>query len=422
VQTAWQCNPDNLALAEEIEARAAGIRQSRASLLPNATMSASYEDSRNELAEEYGDTSRQRRAVLQGALRIPLFRPQEAQALDVSRIEQQDAKLALEQQLSELALAIIEQVLDLIATLDEISVLEAQVSSLEEQVYINRRRLEGGLGSITDVAETNLRLKLAHTQVKSRRSELHQQQINLERLIGKKGLNFGDLKIAAELPLMTKESVERAIEIMLADNLNLQRMQNQVMLADANIGLQSKGHWPTVDLVATRTGNHYFRSALDSDDNVWSNSYVLQLELPLYAGGEVSALEDEALAQSRKIRQELYSEQRFAEAEIRQYYEALELHRQQIEMHKQAKADAEKLMKITHKAFKAGNRSNIDVLNAQQQLRDVGGELIQSQVDYLRSQAQIIHLLGRLRKMKTIGQFDLAIIINPSTVPKRSAE
>jgi outer membrane protein len=414
VQTAWQCNHDILAFAEEIEAREAGVRQSRASLLPRATMNARYEDSSYELAEGYDDTLRQRNAVLQGSLRIPLFRPQEMQALDVSRIERQDAKLALQQQRNELALAIIERVLDMIATLDEISVLEAQVSSLQEQVYINRRRLEGGLGSITDVSETGLRLKLAQTQVKSRRSDLHQQRIDLARLIGKKGLNFENLKIASELPLIAKESIEHATAIMLADNLHLQRMQNQVVLADANIRVQSKGHWPTVELVATRTGNRYFRSAQDSDANVWSNSYVLQLELPIYNGGEVSALEEEALAESRKIRQELFSEQRSAEAEINQYYEALELHRYQMEMHKQAKAEAKRLVKITRKAFQAGNRSNIDVLNAQQQLRDVGGELIQSQVDYLRSQAQIFLLLGRLGEIKSIRHFDLAVIINPA--------
>jgi outer membrane protein TolC len=83
-----------------------------------------------------------------------------------------------------------------------------------------------------------------------------------------------------------------------------------------------------------------------------------------------------------------------------------------VAMNEMSMSDAKKLLSITRKAFKAGNRSNIDVLNAQQQVTDVGGELIKSRVDYLRAQAQIMKLLGKLLDLPTLLQFDTVLRVD----------
>jgi TolC family type I secretion outer membrane protein len=415
VQTAWTCNPENLALAEQIDANAARVRQSRASLLPTASMSTQYEDSRYRLEQNDGNELRQRSASLQGTLRLPLFKPQELQALDISNLEQYDAELALREKHNELAMAILNSVLDLIALIEDIRVLKTQSSVLQEQVYINQRRLEGGLGSVTDISETNLRLHLTQSQWKTRHSEYQQRLIELTQLTGREHLALETLTIEPLLPPIAPKTIGLALDLMMKQNPTLQRAHTQVQLAQENIKLQNRGHWPTLDLVATRSANRYFESSGSSSENSRSNSYVLQFELPLYSGGGVSAQEQEAEAQSRKA----IEEQRFVQSntysQLQLAYEASKLHHQRITLNERSLSDARKLLNITRKAFKAGNRTNIDVLNAQQQVSDLDGELIKSRVDYLRAQAQIMQLLGELLDQSTLKQFDHVLRAKPST-------
>jgi TolC family type I secretion outer membrane protein len=409
IQTAWQCNPQNLALSEEISAGNARVKQARASLLPNATVSVNYDNTRYKPSNGDYDELKQRSGTLQGTLRVPLFKPQALEALDASLISSTETQLALYETQSELAMTILDSVLNLIALTEDIRVLEGQVTSTKEQVYINERRLEGGLGSITDVAETRLRLRLAESQLKTRHSERELREIELAQLIGKQQLAIGTIMIDKTLPSIAPKEIDEAMDQLMRDNPTLQRAQNSVAYAQANIKVQNRGHWPTVDLVATRSGNRYYKDSGNANNNSTSNSYMLQFELPLYSGGSVSALEAEAQAESRKATQELLSAQNTAIAELRQHYEESELHRQRVAMNEISMSDAKKLLSITLKAFKAGNRSNIDVLNAQQQVTDVGGELIKSRVDYLRAQAQIMKLLGKLLDIPTLQQFDTVL-------------
>ncbi|MEJ2609072.1 MAG: TolC family protein [Candidatus Thiodiazotropha sp.] len=412
VETAWQCNPESLALLDVIDAGGARIRQSRASLLPNVSLSSDYNDTSYKLEEDSDSKHRQRSSTLQGTLRVPLFKPQALQALDASHIESVDTELALQEHQSELAMSIIDSVLNLIALTEDIRVLEAQVASNNEQVHINKRRLEGGLGSITDIVETQLRLRLAQTQLKIQRSDQEQRKLELAKQIGKQRLTLGSVNIESKLPAIAPEDIKMATESMMRDNLTLQRAQNNVSLAEANIRVQNRGHWPTLDLVATSSNSRYFKYAGTTASNSASTTYMLQFELPLYSGGSTSAHEAEAQALSRKAKQELHSAQISAVTELRRHYEESELHRERVTMNEHSLSDAQRLLTITRKAFRAGNRSNIDVLNAQQQVSDAGGELIKSRVDYLRSQAQILKLLGKLVDKPTLQLIDTALIIS----------
>lgn len=409
VQTAWQCNPQSLALSEEIEAGNARVKQAMASLLPDASVSVNYDDTRYKPSSGNYDELRQRSGTLQGTFRLPLFKPQALEALDASHISSIETQLALQERQNELAMLIIDSVLNLIALTEDIRVLEGQVISTKEQVYNNKRRLEGGLGSITDVAETGLRLRLAQSQLLTRYNERELKQIELAKLIGNQQLVLGTIVIDKTFPSIVPKDIEVAMEQLMRDNPTLLRATNNVTLAEANIQLQNRGHWPTLDLIATRGGSRYFKDSGNTNNNATTSSYMLQLEMPLYSGGNVSALEEEAQAQSRKAMQELYSAQNSMAAELRQYYQESELHHQRVTMNEISLSDAENLLLITRKAFKAGNRSNIDVLNAQQQVTDVGGELIKSRVDYLRSQAHIMRLLGKLLDLPSLKIFDAVI-------------
>ncbi|MEJ2591073.1 MAG: TolC family protein, partial [Candidatus Thiodiazotropha sp.] len=362
VETAWMHNPDISALVEEVDAGKARIAQTRAQLLPNATLNGNYAANHTWAATGNTPDGRYRYSSLQTSVRVPLFKPQVNQTLESSQLEMLDLKLAVRQSQNALALSIIDNVLQHIVLREEIHVLEAQISNLKAQVDINLRRLEGGLGSRTEVGETRLRLRLAQTRLATRRSELNRLRIELTRQLGIDQFKLEAMTIKPEPTEIAPDDVHAATERLLKENLTLQRASNKVAIALSNRRLQDRGHWPTLNLVASRVNNRYYGSYQTTAGDAASNSLTLEFELPLYAGGGISARQNEASALWLKAQQELLSSRKSTIAELQQQFEARSLHLQRIVNNEATLSQARELLEITRKAFAAGNRSNIDVL------------------------------------------------------------
>lgn len=410
VETAWEQNPELAALSATVNAGKARIAQARAQLLPSAALSANYTSSNAKRADTSSGSGKyqQQNGSLQASLRVPVLKPKAWQALQSSRLEALELELALRQSKDELAMSIIGNVLQHIVLREEIHVLETQISHLEAQVHINLRRLEGGLGSRTEVGETRLRLSLAQSQLSNRRSELNQQEIELARLIGRHEFKLRTIAIKPNRVKIAPEDLGVAIDKLLNQNISLKRANNNIALARSNSRLQDRGHWPTLDLIASRRNNHYSEPTQSTVNDTWSNSLTLQFELPLYAGGATSALQDEAAAIWRKAQDDLRTSRESAIAELKQQIEESTLLVQQIAINEAAFNEALNLLEMTRKAFAAGNRDNIDVLNAQQQVSDIGSGLIRSRADYLSVQARTMTLLGELN-LNTLTRFDQTI-------------
>jgi outer membrane protein TolC len=150
-----------------------------------------------------------------------------------------------------------------------------------------------------------------------------------------------------------------------------------------------------VDLIASR-------SKSDSENNVSINNRYdttavgVQVTIPLFAGGYVNANVRQAEAKKRQAQQDLESMQRKISLETRQSFNSINTGIAQIKAYEQAVASNETALESTRKSVKAGVRSNVDILNAQQQLYSSRRDLARSRYQYILNWLKLKSNVGTL--------------------------
>ena len=119
-------------------------------------------------------------------------------------------------------------------------------------------------------------------------------------------------------------------------------------------------------------------------------------KLMLYAGGYVSASVRQAHAKRLKA-QELFSwQERSVDSDVRKYYNGVITSVAQIKAYEQAVKSHEIAVTGTKKGFEMGQRSNVDVLNAQQKLLESKRNLAKTRYQYILNKLQLKDSTGIL--------------------------
>jgi outer membrane protein len=131
------------------------------------------------------------------------------------------------------------------------------------------------------------------------------------------------------------------------------------------------GHLPTLNIVGTAGQGASSISATSlnntATDSV-SRTIGLQLAIPLYAGGNVSSLVRQAVANREKAQQDLESTRRTAALSARQAYVGVANGMAQVRALEAALVSSRSALDSNKLGYEVGVRINIDVLNAQQQV------------------------------------------------------
>jgi len=149
------------------------------------------------------------------------------------------------------------------------------------------------------------------------------------------------------------------------------------------------GHYPTLDLVGARS-----YSENDSNNTLGSRfdttTVALQMNVPLFAGGYVSANVRQAANKLTAAEESLTAKTREVEYQVRKYYNSVETQFQTINAYQQAVKSSRVAMEGTQKGFIAGFKTNIEVLDAQQ-------KLFSNQLELTKSQYSLINDLVNLK-------------------------
>jgi outer membrane protein len=172
-------------------------------------------------------------------------------------------------------------------------------------------------------------------------------------------------------------------------------------IADQEVERNRAGHYPTLDAVAGYSvNNNQNFGALQAD--MRTASIGLQLNLPIYQGGLTSSRVREAVANQEKARQDLEAAARDAGLSARQAYLNLESGVARVRALEQALVSSRAQLDSTKLGLSVGVRTNLDVLNAEQQVlsarRDLAG-------------ARYAWLLAGLSLKAAVGTLDLGDLV-----------
>ncbi len=285
----------------------------------------------------------------------------------------------------------------------QLELLEVQRGLLTAQLQINEQRLRGGVGTSLERLETATRLDQLRVERHERRTRYESQRLILARLLSCEVAAVGRLGARALLddigaPLVVPP-VNEALASLRERSLAVQDAQAQVRAAQAELQARDAEAWhPSVDAVASvNRARQITKTTYGNESLSYTESTLgLQLNMPLYSGGRQPARQATSTALLTKAQAEYDEALAHAQGGLLEAYQGLAHARNQVRALRDMEASAQATLDALQRAFVAGYRSNLDLLNAQQQLIGTRSQGVSARVNVLLAQVDILALTEQL--------------------------
>ena len=325
----------------------------------------------------------------------PLFRQQNWAAYSQAELQSAVAELQYQTAGQDLILRVAQAYFDVLIAQDSVQLAAAQKSAISEQLEQAKRNFEVGTATITDTYEAQARFDLIRAQELVAANDLEIKQRALQQMtnVPETGLSPVGINLKLESPEPNDQMVwiARARE----ENLQVALAQTALALAEKEVARSRGGHYPTLDLVANYNENVQTGGTFGAS-TVTSKVIGVELNVPLFEGGATQSKWREADANREKARHDLENARRNAELQMRQAFLGIATGIAQVQALQQALKSSESLLEASKLGQEVGARTNLDVLNAQQQLYVTQRDLYQAQYNYLLSQLRLKSAAGTL--------------------------
>ncbi len=379
------------------------LSQGRATLLPsiNLTANTRYNDSiTNAPVDPLG--RRQFNSSGYGVTLVqPLFRQNNWQLYTASELQVAQSEAQYKNAQQDLIIRSAQAYFDVLSAQDAENLAEAQKAAIAEQLAQAKRNFEVGSATITDTLEAQARFDLVSTQAIAAQSNLEIKQRGYQLITNAMPKNLQAIGPAFKLEMPQPSDAEKWVEQAQQGNLQLAVAQAGAELADKERVRNRGAHYPTLDLVATYNQSNVGSNGPDGNplgtglDNTTSTIGV-QLNFPLFQGGATQSKWREAEANRDRVYAELESARRNVDLQTRQAYTGVVNGMSQVMALERALKSSEKLLEASKLGQEVGVRTNLDVLNAQQQLYSTRKDLYQAKYNYLISRLKLKAAVGSL--------------------------
>lgn len=329
------------------------------------------------------------------SLNQPIYRKQNFAQYEQSKsqVVQAEAQFAVARQ--DLIVRVAQAYFDVLLAQDNVALAGAQKAAIGEQLEMAKRNFEVGTATITDTHEAQARYDLTTSQEIAAQNDLEIKKRALQLVLGKIPEHLAVLN--SKLPLVLPEPNDMTKWVAQAEQQSPQIAIQRAALAIATQEVERNraGHYPTLDLVAGHSRNN--NSSYLLSGTVTSQTVGLQLNLPIFQGGSVNSKVREALANQEKARQDLELGNRQAALQTRQAFLGVTSGLAQVKALEQALVSSQSSLDSTRLGQEVGVRTNVDVLNAQQQLYTAKRDLSQARYSYILNQLKLKSAVGVLR-------------------------
>ncbi|RDE07422.1 hypothetical protein DVW87_01710 [Sphingomonas aracearum] len=270
------------------------------------------------------------------------------------------------------------------------------VRVLEVNLQATRDRFQVGDLTRTDVAQSDARLALARSQLQSAEARLISSRENYVRLVGTPP---GTLEQPPALPALPA-SPDQAVDVSLENNPALLAAQRARDATAFDIDVARAGRLPRVSAVVGGVYNNYLGS-LGSGTGVrvgqdsLSAQGGLQFTIPLFQGGRPAAQVRQAQARRSQAIEQVTEAERGVIASTRSAY-AVWRSSQEVIASSEVAVSANKLsLEGVRAENSVGNRTILDILNAEQELLNSQVNLVTARRDAYVAGFALLASMGR---------------------------
>ncbi len=314
--------------------------------------------------------------------RQPIFRKQNWEQMNQSvvQVSQADKQYHLIQQ--SLILRTTQAYFDVLIAQDRIDLIVAQKAAILSQLDQAKATFEVGTSTVTDVNEAQARYDLVLAQEIAAINEYEISKRAVEAITGKIPGKLASAKSDIQVTELSQKMQDWQ-QVAIENNLNIQIQQDALKIAEHDVSIAQAGHLPTLDLVAAYTKN-YSNGGQNGFGNDSKNANIgLQLDVPIYQGGAISSRARQAVLNKQRALDDIEVARRSTDLETQRAYLNLSTTIAQVKALEQALVSSQSQLDSTKLGYEVGVRTNVDVLNAQQQFYSAKRDLLQARYNYL---------------------------------------
>jgi outer membrane protein len=391
LESAYQTNPTLAGARAGQRATDETVPIARANGLPDFGITGAYSENVNNDAQSVGyDRLLNGRA----SLSVPLYTGgavRNSVRAAQSRVKAgQDNLRGVE---SDVFTAVVAVYMDVLRDTAIVGLNRNQVDVLKTNLEATRDRFEVGDLTRTDVAQSEARLAIAQSQLEGAEAQLIASR---ERYVQWVGHAPTALAQPPELPNLPADS-DAAVAVALEQNPDLAAVKKLVDAAKYDVGTARSSRLPKVQAVADDSYSHFLDSLGAGVPPQSRNAITagVQLSIPIFQGGAAGAQIRQAQARSGQVMEQMIEAERGVIAQTRSAYASWRAARAVIVSSEKAVSANTLSLEGVRAENSVGNRSILDILNAEQELLNAKVQLVSAQRSAYVAGFSLLSAMGR---------------------------
>ncbi len=279
---------------------------------------------------------------------------------------------------SQLFTQVVSTYMDVIQNEALVGLAANNVEVLNVNLQATGDRFEIGDLTRTDVAQSESRLALARGDLRTAQANLIRARETFVALVGSAP---GELQPPPPLPGLP-EDVEVAVDLALQDNPDLIGARERARAAGFDVNAAGASRLPRVEVFGSGGVTDYLGTfgstipGVPADQRQSTAQAGVRATIPLYQGGRPLAQERQAQARSSAALEQVVATERDVIANVRAAYASWRAATSIVESTQSAVSAAELSLEGVRAENTVGNRTILDILNAQQELFSAQVQLV----------------------------------------------
>ncbi|QPF95241.1 TolC family outer membrane protein [Bradyrhizobium commune] len=271
-----------------------------------------------------------------------------------------------------------------------LEVQRSNVRVLEQTLKQTRDRFNVGEVTRTDVAQSEAQLAAGKTQALTAESNLTTTRANFRRIIGNEPTNLAP---GSPVDRFLPATIASAVNLSLVENPNVTASMYGIDVNYLQVKVNEGALLPTVS-VAAAVSTSYQQTLTVFRTN--TASALATVAVPIYQGGAEYSLIRQSKENLAQQRLNLETTRDQTRATVVQAWGQLEAGKAQVQSAQAQVTASEIALNGVREEAKAGQRTTLDVLNAQQALVNARVALVTAQHDRVVASYSVLSAIGRL--------------------------
>jgi len=261
-----------------------------------------------------------------------------------------------------------------------------------KQIYERvKQRSDSGVGRKADLMQAEGRLALAETHVIAADTNFYNTTINYNRIVG--AMPSEDMQMPQSFAEALPVNLQEALDITLKNNPEVQIAAANVMAANAQHKATRSGYQPQLDLVFEQTWDDNLDGVEGENEGY---SIMLKLRYNLFNGGGDTARNRQTAFLVNESKAQQDQAQRLIVEDLNRAWTTYKALRRQLIFLKQHVDASVQTMDAYNKQFNLGQRTLVDLLDANNELFEANRAYSAAQYDSLYHQYRILASMSQL--------------------------